>query len=188
MTTTTRTTLAAAERPLYGIVAEFEDSEQLLAAAQRAQAEGYTQMDGFSPMPIEGLSEAVGFKGTRLSRLVFVCGLSGAISAFLLQTIGMGIDYPLNIGGRPLFSWPMFIPITFEGTILFSAFSAAIGLVVACGFPAPYHPVFNTPNFERASQDRYFLAIEAADPKFDRAGTKQFLEGLGATKVSEVES
>ncbi|HEU4327811.1 MAG TPA: DUF3341 domain-containing protein [Roseiflexaceae bacterium] len=189
MTTITDRTRAHSEpAPLYGIVAEFETAEQVLEAARSAQAAGYTQMDAFSPLPIEGLSEAVGFKGTRLSRVVLLGGLSGATSAFLLQTIGMVFDYPYNIGGRPLFSWPMFIPITFEGTILFAAFSAVIGLIVACGFPAPYHPVFNTPNFERASQDRFFLAIEAIDPQFDRSRTKQFMEGLGAYKVSEVES
>ncbi len=172
----------------YGIVAEFENGEQLLEAARKAQAAGFRQMDAFSPVPIEGLAEAVNFHRTRLASVVLVGGLSGATTGFLLQTISTVIDYPLNIGGRPLFTWPMYIPITFEATILFSALSAVIGLIVACGFPQPYHSVFNTPNFERASQDRYFLAIEAEDPIYDRSRTMEFMQTLGAARVSEVES
>jgi hypothetical protein len=119
--------------------------------------------------------------------IVLVGGLVGAFSGFLIQTIGSAYDYPLNVGGRPLYSWPAFIPITFESGILIAAFAAVIALIVLNGLPRPYHPVFNAPNFERVSEDRFFLCIEAKDPKFESASTRAFLESLGPQQVSEVE-
>lgn len=173
--------------PLYGIIAEFESAEELLHAAKRAREAGYTQMDAYSPFPVHGLSEAIGFEDHKLPWTVFFAGVVGAIAGFSLQYYISVVDYPLNIGGRPFLSWPSFIPVTFETTVLFAAFGAFIGMLAFNGLPQPYHPVFNAPRFERASQDRFFLCIEAKDPLFDRTKTRQFLENLGARLVSEVE-
>ncbi len=174
--------------PLYGLMAEFDDPEQLLAAARRAHAEGYRKLDAYTPLPIEGLSEAVGFEHTRLPLIVLLGGLAGCVGGFFMQYYLSAIDYPLNIGGRPLNSWPSFIPITFELTILCAALSAVLGMIALNGLPTPYHPVFNVPRFALASRNHFFLCIEAADPKFDRMGTWVFLQSLGASEVSEVDS
>lgn len=177
---------AAVQAGTYGLMAEFETADELLAAARRAHAEGYTRMDAYSPFPIEELAEAVGFHHTRLPLVVLICGITGALTGFLLQTYSYTIDYPLNVQGRPFFSWPAFVPITFELMILFSAFGAVFGMILMNGLPLPYHPSFNAPRFDRASQDAFFLCIEASDPKFDVAKTRSFLEGLKARAVSEV--
>jgi hypothetical protein len=177
---------AAVQAGTYGLMAEFETADELLAAARRAHAEGYTKMDAYSPFPIEELAEAVGFHHTRLPLVVLICGITGALTGFLLQTYSFTVDYPLNVQGRPFFSWPAFVPITFELMILFSAFGAVFGMILMNGLPLPYHPVFNAPRFDRASQDGFFLCIEATDPKFDIAKTRSFLEGLKARAVSEV--
>jgi hypothetical protein len=181
--------VAAPELPtLYGLAAEFGDSEALLEAARQAHAAGYTRMDAYSPFPIEGLDEAVGFKGTKLPWVVLVGGLTGLGLGILMIWYATIIDYPILINGRSYFNWQTSIPIFFEITILFSAFTTAIAMVVMNGLPRPYHPMFNVPNFERASRDAFFLAIEATDPKFDRRGTRQFLESLHPKAVSEVEN
>jgi hypothetical protein len=171
---------------LYGLVAEFEDPDDLLAAAHKAHEAGYRRMDAYSPFPIEELSEAIGFHHTRMPAVVLAGGLTGATFGFLMQYIAVGLDYPLNIAGRPLFSWQSFVPITFECMILFASFAAVLSWILMNGLPRPYHPIFNAPNFERATQDRFFLCIEARDPQFNRQGTRQFLESLGPTLVSEV--
>jgi hypothetical protein len=181
----TERALAAAEAPPYGLVAEFDNPEALLEAAKRARAEGYRKMDAYSPIPVEELAETIGFR-TRLPLVVLFGGLTGAALGFLLQTWASVWDYPLNVGGRPLFSWPSFIPAIFELTVLFSAFAAVLGLILFSGLPQPYHPIFNTPNFDQASRDKFFFCIEASDPKFDARATRQFLEGLGPQTISEV--
>ncbi|GIV19818.1 MAG: membrane protein [Armatimonadota bacterium] len=173
--------------PLHGIIAEFESAEDLLHAAQRARQAGYTRMDAYSPFPVHGLSEAIGFEDHKVPWVVFLAGVVGAIAGFSLQYYISVVDYPINVGGRPHLSWPSFIPVTFETTVLFAAFGAFIGMLALNGLPQPYHPVFNAPRFERASQDRFFLCIEANDPQFDRVKTRHFLENLGARLVSEVE-
>ncbi len=173
--------------PIYGLIAEFDRPEALIAATEAAYEQGYRSLDTYTPFPIEEVAEAIHFHKTGVARMVLIGGLSGATLGFLLQTIGMAFDYPLNVGGRPLVSWPAFIPITFESTILLAAFSAVIAILVLNGLPKPYHPVFNAPGFERASEDRFFLCIEARDRKFDLSATRRFLEGLGAQRVSEVE-
>jgi len=169
-------------------MARFEDSEQLLAAAQRAYDSGYRNMDAFSPLPVEGLAEAVGFRRNWVSTLVLVGGLCGAIGGFgLLWWISM-IAYPHNVGGRPFNSWPAYIPITFECTVLLASLTSVIGMLALNKLPQPYHPVFNVQSFsERASIDRFFLCIEASDPKFDIQQTRQFLEGMNPEEVAEVE-
>jgi hypothetical protein len=172
---------------LYGLLAEFESPEDLLAAAHRAHADGYRRMDAYTPFPIEGLSEAIGFHHNRLPLLVLIGGIVGAGAGFFSQYWAAVIDYPLNIGGRPFNSWPSFIPVTFEVTILVAALTAVLGMLALNGLPMPYHPVFNVPRFALATRDRFFLCIEAADERFDPEGTRAFLESLGAREVSDVE-
>jgi len=168
-------------------MAEFDNPENLLVAAKRAYQEGYRRMDAYSPFPIEGLAEAIGFHKNRLPLIVLLGGVFGCLAGYGLLYYAEVMDYPLNIGGKPFHSWPAFIPITFETTVLFAALSAVLGMLALNGLPMPYHPVFNVPRFALASRDRFFLCIEARDPKFDLAATKQFLESLGPQEVSEVE-
>ena len=171
----------------YGVMAQFEDPEQLLEAANRAYAAGYRNMDAYSPMPIDGLAEAVGFRRNWVPAIVLFFGLCGGGGGFgLLWWISV-IAYPHNVGGRPFNSWPAYIPITFECTVLLAALSAVIGMLALNKLPQPYHPVFNVPSFSRASIDRFCLCIEASDPKFDLAKTKAFLEQLHPEEVAEVE-
>ena len=171
---------------LYGLMAEFETPESVRAAATRAYQEGYRRMDAYSPMPVEGLAEAVGFHHTRLPLIVLLGGIAGGVGGFLMQYYLSAIAFPLNVGGRPYNSWPAFIPITFEMTILVAALSAVLGMLALNGLPTPYHPVFNAPRFALATRDRFFLCIEAPDPKFDLVATRRFLESLGPREVSEV--
>ena len=168
-------------------MAEFDSTEGLLAAARSVRGEGYRQMDAYTPFPVDGLAEAIGFHRTRLPLIVLIGGIVGCIAGYLLQYWISAVDYPLNVGGRPFNSWPSFIPVTFETTILGAALAAVLGMLALNGLPMPYHPVFNVPRFELASRDRFFLCIEATDAKFDREGTKRFLEGLTSRGVYEVE-
>ena len=158
-----------AKPDLYGVMAEFTDAERLLEAAHRTYAQGYRRMDAYSPVPVEGLAEAIGFHRNRLPLIVLLGGLLGGVGAFFMQWYSSVIDYPLNIGGRPLNSWPAFIPITFEVTILVAALSAVFGMLGLNGLPKPYHPVFNVPSFEMASRSHFFLVVHGDDPNFDRA-------------------
>lgn len=175
------------ERALYGILAEFATPDSLLEAGRSAYAAGYRRMDGYSPLPIEGLSEALGFHQTKLPYVVLIGGITGAIAGFGLQYWTSVIDYPLNVGGRPYNSWPAFVPVTFETTILFAALTAVLGMLAMNGLPTPYHPVFNVPRFALATRNRFFLCIEARDRNFDRQKTAEFLKSLGALEVTEVE-
>ena len=175
-------------RDTHGLMVEFEKPEELLEAAQRTYAEGYRKIDAYSPLPIHGLGAAIGFTHTNLPIATFVCGVIGAICGYGLQYWVHVIEYPINIAGRPFHSGPMFIPVTFELTILFAALGTLIGLFLLNGLPQPYHPVFNVPAFARASLDRFFLCIEAEDPNYDTATTRAFLQGLGGLDVTEVEA
>jgi hypothetical protein len=172
---------------LYGLLAEFASPQELLVAAERTREEGYRAIDAYTPFPIEAISEALGHHGSPLPKIVFVGGVIGLVSGFALQFWTSAIDYPLNIGGRPLNSWPSFIPITFETTILVAGLSTVLGMFFLNKLPMPYHPVFNVPRFALASRDRYFLSIQATDPKFDLEATRTFLESLHASEVFEVE-
>ena len=172
----------------YGLMAEFLSAEELLEASKNAAEAGYRELDAYSPFPIEGLAEAIGFHRTRLPVLVFFGGLLGTCGGFFLQWWPNVIGYPQNIGGKPMDSWPAFIPITFELTILFAALTATFGMIALNGLPAPYHPVFNVEGFSNATKDRFFLLIKSADPKFDAEQTRQFLAELNPREVSEVES
>ena len=171
---------------LYGLLAEFDNPRALVEATTRARLAGYRRMDAYSPIPIEELNEALDLRRTKLPMLVFLGGLAGCLAGFGLEYWSSVIEYPMNIGGRPFNSWPQFIPITFETTVLGAALSAFVGMWALNGLPQPYHPVFNAPAFVRASTDRFFLCIEAADAKFVRDETWRFLEDLQPVGVSEV--
>jgi hypothetical protein len=163
---------------IYGLMAEFEMPEQVLEAGKRTHDAGYRKIDAYSPFPVHGLDEAVGFHRTKLPYIILGGALTGMFGGFFMQYIANVIHFPINIGGRPYDSWVAFIPITFEMTILFGGLTAVFAMIALNGLPMPYHPVFNVPRFERASQDRFFLCIEAADPLFDLDKTKQFLKSL----------
>jgi hypothetical protein len=169
-----------------GLLAEFETAEDLLRATRRAYAAGYRAMDAYSPFPVEGLTEALGWRTNAIPMIGFFGGLTGALTGIGLQYWIHVLALPINVGGRPLDSWPSFVPVTFELAVLFSALSMVAGLFILNGHPEPYHPVFNVLAFGRASRDRFFLGIESHDPSFDRAATRQFLEGLGAREVADV--
>ena len=171
----------------YGLLAEFDTPTQLVDATRRVHAEGYRRIDTFSPYPIEEAWEAMHHHDKRLSLIVLCGGLLGMVSGYGLEYWVHAIAYPTNVAGKPLNSWPQFIPVTFEMTILFAALAAVIGMVVLNGLPMPYHPVFNVERFAHASRDKFFLLIEAADPKFDRQRTMDFLKGLNASEINEVE-
>ena len=172
---------------VYGLMAEFEDATGLVAAAREARARGYRKLEAYSPFPIEEVDEALHLPRNKLPLIVLVCGIIGGIAGYLLQYWTTVWYYPLNIAGRPLHSWPAYIVITFETTVLFAALGAVFGMLALNGLPMPYHPVFNVERFALASRNRFFLCIEAADPQFDRAATAAFLESLEAREVTEVE-
>jgi hypothetical protein len=175
------------ETPIYGLMAEFDDPEALVQAAQRSYVEGYRRMDAFTPFPVHGLAHALGLRRTEVPLIVLLGGLAGAAGGFLLQYWTAAVNYPINVGGRPYLSWPSFIPVTFEMLVLIAAFSAVFGMLALNGLPMPYHPVFNVPSFQLATRDRFFLLVMATDPKFDRVETRRFLQSLGAQDVAEVE-
>jgi hypothetical protein len=175
------------EPPLYGVMAEFEGPSELVHAARQTYEAGYRRINGYSPYPIEELSDAIGFTHTSLPLIVFCGGVLGGVGGFLMQYWIEVINYPINVGGKPYNSWPAFIPITFECTVLVAAFSAVLGMLILNKLPQPYHPVFNAPNFALATRDKFFLAVEANDPKYDHDKVVEFLKGLNALEVVDVE-
>jgi len=164
--------------PYYGLLAEFETADAILDATRKARQAGYREMDAYTPYPVEGLATELDLPRTSVPFVVLVAGLVGAAVGFFMQYWTMAVDYPFNVGGRPLNSWPVFIPITFEMLILVSALAALFGMFFLNGLPRPHHPVFNVPEFARATQDRFFLCIEATDEQFDAQATRDFLAGL----------
>jgi hypothetical protein len=173
-------------QPLYGLMAEFDSPDALVAASRRAHEAGYRRLDAYTPFPIEELHEALGFHNTGVPLLVLIGGIVGGVAGYGLEYWVSAVAYPLNIGGRPFHSWPSFIPVTFEMTVLFAALTAVFGMLVLNKLPMPYHPVFNVPRFALATRDRFFLCIESADAKFDAAGTRRFLESCGPREVTDV--
>jgi Alternative complex III, ActD subunit len=175
-----------AGKELYGLMAEFDDANALVEATKRTYAEGYRKMDAYSPFPIEAVWEAMHVNDRRVQLFILLGGIAGGLAGFGLCYWVSTTAYPLNVGGRPLNSWPMFIPVTFECTILGASFAAVLGMLALNGLPMPYHPVFNVPRFALASRNRFFLCIEARDPKFDLGRTRGFLETLGPREVTTV--
>ena len=171
----------------FGLMAEFDSPQALLAAAEATRKAGYTKTDAHSPFPIHGMDEAMGIKERLVAPIVLAGGLTGLAAGWGLEYWTQVIDFPMNIGGRPYNAWVSFIPPAFETTILVASFSAVIGMLALNGFPRPHHPVFNAPRFERASQDKFFLVIEASDPKFDLERTRAFLTGLHPHEVVTVD-
>lgn len=176
------------ERPaLYGIMAEFDTTTEIVSAARAAKEAGYKKMDAYSPFPIHEMDAALGVKKTILPVLIFFGGVAGLLGGLGLIYFTIAIDYPINVGGRPYFALIPSIPIIFETTILAAAMTAVFGMIILNGLPQPYHPVFNSPRFERASRDKFFLCIESADEKFDYDETRAFMQGLNAREVFNVE-
>lgn len=173
-------------RNIYGLVAQFASDGEIVTATRSAYERGYRKMDAFAPFPVEGLAEALGRGKTAVPLIVFCGGVCGGLGGYFLQWYAAAISYPLNIGGRPLNSWPPFIPITFELTVLSAAFAAIIGMLALNKLPEPYHPLFNAPEFARSSTDKFFLCVEASDPIFDLKETRRFLESLKPESILEV--
>ena len=173
-------------KPIYGLMAEFDNPTALVEAARAAREKGYRKLDAYSPFPIEELTDALHLHHNKLPLLVLLGGIAGGLAGYLLQYYVTVVYFPINIAGRPLHSWPSYIIIAFETTILFASISAVLGMLALCGLPMPYHPTFNVPRFALASRNRFFLCIESRDPLFDRARTIEFLETLGPREVSEV--
>ena len=169
----------------YGLLAEFSTPEELMHAAEEAYDAGFRKMDGYAPFPVDGLAEALG-KKNRLPLLVLIGGIIGGVGAYFMQWYANAVSYPLNIGGRPIHSWPSFIPVTFELTVLCAGLTAFFASFALNGLPRPHHPLFGVPEFDRASQDRFFLCIEARDRKFHPKGTRTFLQSLNPLSITEV--
>jgi len=171
---------------LYGLLAEFDSASAIVDAARSARAAGYVKVDAYTPFPIHELDDALRLPRTKLPWLVFAGGLTGMLAGFALQYWASAIEYPMNVGGRPYASWPAFVVPAYETTILFASITAVVGMIWLNGLPRPYHPIFNAPNFSNASADRFFLSIEAVDPRFELGATRQFLQGLKPVGVSDV--
>ena len=173
-------------KPIYGLMAEFDNPTALVEAARAAREKGYRRLDAYTPFPIEELTDALHLHHNKLPLIVLLGGIVGGLAGYLLQYYVTVVYFPINVAGRPLHSWPSYIVIAFETTILFASISAVLGMLALCGLPMPYHPTFNVPRFALASRNRFFLCIESRDPLFDRARTIEFLETLGPREVSEV--
>jgi hypothetical protein len=171
---------------IHGLMAEFDSAQAVVDAARRVAAQGEPHVESNTPVPVEELNDIIHKKRTKLSALVLAGGLTGMATGFLLQYWASVIEYPMNVGGRPMASWPAFVIPSYELTILFSALTAAGGMIALNGLPQPYHPVFNAPRFSLASSDKFFLVIESEDAKYETEKTRSFLEGLGAKGVYEV--
>jgi hypothetical protein len=170
----------------FGMLAEFTDADALVAATERVYAEGYREMEAYAPMSVHGLAEAVGFRRSWMPLVVLIGGIAGCVCGMAMQYYMTVVAYPMNIGGRPLNSWPSFVPVVFEMTVLGAVLSAVLGMLAMNGLPRPHHPLFAIPSFDRATQDRFFLCVLARDPKYDPQAVREFLERLGAKEVTDV--
>jgi hypothetical protein len=172
--------------PSFGLLAEFVEADDLVAAAARVYDAGYRRFECYSPLPVEGLADAIGFRRTGLPQVVLAGGITGGLAGFAMQYYTTVVAYPLNIGGRPLFSWPSFVPVVFEMTVLIAALSAVLGMLALNGLPRPHHPLFAIPAFDRATQDRFFVCILSDDPLYHPQTTLEFLTGLGPVEITDV--
>jgi hypothetical protein len=172
---------------LWGLLVEFDSPDTLVAAAEEVRIAGFTRWDAHTPFAVHGLDGAMGIRRTRLPVLVALGGTAGVLGGILLQWWTNAVDYPFLISGKPLFSLPANIPVAFETTILLSALTALFGMLASNGLPQLHHPLFASRRFRRATDDRYFISVESADPLFDRVRTRAFLESLGGVGVEEVE-
>lgn len=175
------------ETPIWGLLAQFDGEHELLHAAEAVRDAGYRRIDAYTPVPVKGLSEALGLRPSRVPLIVLCCGLLGGAGGLLLQYWTMAVAYPLNVGGRPIAAWAQFIPPAFESVIFAASFGAVLGSFALNRLPQPYHPVFNVPQFDRASTDGWFLSVEAADPRYEYGETRRFLETLEAKEVHDVD-
>lgn len=171
---------------IFGLMAEFDSPETVVKAAEAAYEQGYRELDAYSPVPVNGLAEALGFTRNWVALIILTFGILGGVGGFFMQWFSASIHYPIIVAGRPYNSWPSFMPVTFELTVLLSAFAAVIGMLGLNGLPRPNHPVFNAPNFDRASQDKFFLSVQANDPLYDPVKTREFLQQQNPVAVSEV--
>ncbi len=172
---------------LVALLAEFRTAAEIVEAARQVHAAGYRKVEAYTPYPMEEVIDALHLHRTHVPKIVLAGGILGLLFGWGLQYYTAVVDYPINIGGRPIYAWPAFVIPSFETTVLFSAFAAVLGMLALNGLPQPYHPVFNVPSFAKgASRDRFFLSIDADDPKFDFDGTHELLRRLGAAEVSEV--
>jgi hypothetical protein len=171
----------------FGLLAEYESASAVYHACEKVRDAGYRRWDSYTPFPVHNLDKAMGIKPSVLPWIVFCCGMTGAACGILLQWWSSTIAYPIIIAGKPLFSFQANVPVTFECGILFSAFGAVFGMLGLNKLPQFYHPLFNVARFARVTDDRFFIAIEASDPKFDAEKTRKLLEGTHAAKVEEVE-
>lgn len=176
-----------ARSPYYGVLAEFDTPAELVEAARGTHNAGFRKYDAYTPFPIEELIDAMHDHHNPISKIVLIAGLTGACVGFGMQAFANLIHYPMNVAGRPLYAWPMFIPVTFECTVAFAAFTGVLSMLALNGLPTPYHPLFNCPNFNQATRNKFFICIEATDPKFDLAETRKFLEQFNPREISDVE-
>ena len=171
---------------IYGLMAEFRTGDALLEAAKRARDDGYCELEAYAPYVVEGIAEAAGVKRSRVPLMALVGGIVGGLGGYFLQWYSAVIDYPINVGGRPLHSWPSFIPAVFELTILGAALAAVFGMLIANGLPRLHHPIFNAPDFEQVTRNRFFLCLPARDPHYDEKRSRAFLQGLQPMSIAEV--
>lgn len=176
----------ADEKTQFGLLAEFENPQILYTACEKVRDAGYKQWDAYTPFPVHGLDKAMGIPASKVPWVALGGALTGMCTAVMLQWYTSAVEYPLVISGKPLFSWPAFVPITFELSILFGAFGAVLGMLAINGLPKPYHPLFSSERFARVTDDKFFIAIEVGDEKFDAASTEAFLKEIGAVYVEMV--
>lgn len=175
--------MSTQKQELFGVLAEFDSPGTLYHGCEKVRDAGYKRWDAYTPFPVHGLEKAMGIPNSKVPWIVLIGGLTGASCGFFMQWWMSAVDYPLVISGKPLLSWPAFVPVTFELGVLFAAFGAVFGMLALNRLPQPYHPLFQSENFDRVTDDKFFIAIESSDPQFDAESTAKFLESIGGTNI-----